>query len=815
MAEEFFENVRIPFIVQKYEDKAIVIPKELYMDFSTGKMYVKSIDGATEIEVGRKTIENTIKVEIEKLIGKSTSNGNTLRKLQNLVEPLKLWKDQMDSIGYLSVSTIAEILDVFKDMEETAPTLFAQLQYKVDKVQGLELSDNDFTNTLFNKLMGIEKEANLYTHPEIQACNYVAPISLVNGRTGDVVITKEELGLGNVQAGAKKYVHPRDKQCAAVSIDSVQIGGDTPKTGIVTLNKASFYLDKVVNNTLITEAEIAATTDGNLPANKYCTPHTFNLYLQKLKALGKFDETQYKYVPKTVNLTINTTPSDATVKVIYDNTIYSGKTHTIKSKTGYVVVVERAGYYKYEKYHYLNSDTDTVINVTLQEGVYDYNFTLNGRITGVSYTLTVKNSSNVVVDTKTILDNRANFASVTVTGKLKPGTYSYTITGSHVGSPTYTPSGSFTIANANVDVNAYTYFRINLEGRFYRNGVQMNTLTQEGEEWRILIYDPGNTQVTAGWRHLPTAPSFETRSAIINKTGYKYAFIPKKYVYNSGGNMVVSSISNAIADKETIIRDIDTSQANCTFIGGQARIKDIIVPADPCSIITHGNTTFGIYNNGQCERPSWLEGLTYTSLYSKLGFTLAANTTGYGPVAINHEGSLHVFKAILDNKPIYINSYAPVVKVCYLDLQTLGLTSPNGKTVSHNGKSFRVKMFTGSDGTWNVGGDMSKIIPILQQISSQFPEISHNNASWWYLSYLNRIGQYGSIVMCRDTVSSYQQNSDGYKYDLMTQRCGAHGMYAMPKVSTIDQTLNSVRPLAADSHNFSLQPGYWFYIEEV
>ena len=78
MAEEFFENVRIPFIIQKYEDKAIVIPKELYMDFSTGKMYVKSIDGATEIEVGRKTIENTIKVEIEKLIGKSTSNGNTL-----------------------------------------------------------------------------------------------------------------------------------------------------------------------------------------------------------------------------------------------------------------------------------------------------------------------------------------------------------------------------------------------------------------------------------------------------------------------------------------------------------------------------------------------------------------------------------------------------------------------------------------------------------------------------------------------------------------------------------------------------------------
>ena len=304
MAEEFFENVRIPFIVQKYEDKAIVIPKELYMDFSTGKMYVKSINGATEIEVGRKTIENTIKVEIEKLIGKSTSNGNTLRKLQNLVEPLKLWKDQMDSIGYLSVSTIAEILDVFKDMEETAPTLFAQLQYKVDKVQGLALSDNDFTNTLFNKLMGIEKEANLYTHPEVQACNYVAPISLVNGRTGDVVITKEELGLGNVQAGAKKYVHPRDKQCAAVSIDSVQIGGDTPKTGIVTLNKANFYLDKVVNNTLITEAEIAATTDGNLPANKYCTPHTFNLYLQKLKTLGKFDETQYKYVPKTVNLTI-------------------------------------------------------------------------------------------------------------------------------------------------------------------------------------------------------------------------------------------------------------------------------------------------------------------------------------------------------------------------------------------------------------------------------------------------------------------------------------------------------------------------------
>ena len=813
MAEEFFENVRIPFIVQKYEDKAIVIPKELYMDFSTGKMYVKSIDGATEIEVGRKTIENTIKVEIEKLIGKSTSNGNTLRKLQNLVEPLKLWKDQMDSIGYLSVSTIAEILDVFKDMEETAPTLFAQLQYKVDKVQGLALSDNDFTNTLFNKLMGIEKEANLYTHPEVKACNYVAPISLVNGRTGDVVITKEELGLGNVQAGAKKYVHPRDKQCTAVSIDSVQIGGDTPKTGIVTLNKASFYLDKVVNNTLITEAEIAATTNGTLPANKYCTPHTFNLYLQKLKALGKFDETRYKYVPKTVNLTINTTPSDATVKVIYDNTIYNGKTHTLKSKTGYVVVVEKAGYYKYEKYHYLNSDTDTVINVTLQEIVYDYNFTLNGRITGVSYTLTVKNSSNVVVDTKTILDNRANFASVTVTGKLKPGTYSYTVTGSHVGSPTYTPSGSFTIANANVDVNAYTYFRINLEGRFYRNGVQMNTLTQEGEEWRILIYDPGNTQVTAGWRHLPTAPSFETRSAIINKTGYKYAFIPKKYVYNSGGNMVVSSISNAIADKETIIRDIDTSQANCTFISNIIRIKNIEVPSDPCSVITHGNTTFGVYNNGQCQNMDVKAAITDLELYRMLNaeweddFPIQTNSSSQKWWAVNASSSLRLFKAILNGKIIYMKTEVTLVNMKYLDLLAWGVFNPGGKVVTIAGKQYAVKTYTGTNGSWSgTGGDIDKMLPVLKTLPDDSPLRNFYDIMAGGSKYV------GAAVFCRDPLKDFY--IDGRDQPMCVQRGGLHGLYQLPKTSTLAPEYNSPMPLARTS-TWSTYAGFWFYLEEV
>lgn len=57
---------------------------------------------------------------------------------------------------------------------------------KVDKVDGYGLSENDFTDTYKDKLDGIETGAQVNT------------VSSVNEHTGDVVLTKSDVGLGNV-----------------------------------------------------------------------------------------------------------------------------------------------------------------------------------------------------------------------------------------------------------------------------------------------------------------------------------------------------------------------------------------------------------------------------------------------------------------------------------------------------------------------------------------------------------------------------------------------------------------------------------------
>lgn len=60
------------------------------------------------------------------------------------------------------------------------------LDAKVDKVTGMGLSSNDFTDALLSKLNGIESGAQVNT------------VDSVNGQTGAVVLSKSDIGLGNV-----------------------------------------------------------------------------------------------------------------------------------------------------------------------------------------------------------------------------------------------------------------------------------------------------------------------------------------------------------------------------------------------------------------------------------------------------------------------------------------------------------------------------------------------------------------------------------------------------------------------------------------
>jgi len=57
---------------------------------------------------------------------------------------------------------------------------------KVDKVTGKGLSENDFTDTLKDKLDGIEAQANKYVHPSSKQCNATIPSASTSTPSADV-----------------------------------------------------------------------------------------------------------------------------------------------------------------------------------------------------------------------------------------------------------------------------------------------------------------------------------------------------------------------------------------------------------------------------------------------------------------------------------------------------------------------------------------------------------------------------------------------------------------------------------------------------
>lgn len=80
----------------------------------------------------------------------------------------------------------------YSSKEETAAAVEMLDNAKVDKITGKGLSTNDFTNTLKEKLDGIEKGAQVNT------------VTSVAGKTGDVTLEKKDVGLANADNTADK-----------------------------------------------------------------------------------------------------------------------------------------------------------------------------------------------------------------------------------------------------------------------------------------------------------------------------------------------------------------------------------------------------------------------------------------------------------------------------------------------------------------------------------------------------------------------------------------------------------------------------------
>lgn len=122
-----------------------------------------------------------------------------------------LWLDTSGAKGILKMffkgswipvgDESGEIEDIVKQLQELADTVEGYsdaieqisegLDGKVDKVQGKQLSTNDLTDELLEKLNGIEAGAEKNT------------VTSVAGKTGEVTLDKNDVGLGNVTNDAQ------------------------------------------------------------------------------------------------------------------------------------------------------------------------------------------------------------------------------------------------------------------------------------------------------------------------------------------------------------------------------------------------------------------------------------------------------------------------------------------------------------------------------------------------------------------------------------------------------------------------------------
>lgn len=267
MSENIYQRkVRVAFQPLTYEKSHLAVPKELIIDYVNGNGYIKHENGTDLIELNNASMVTTlVREKIDELLDGVSTDGDTLNKLRELLRPIEQWMNEENSVSNDSVvDTIREIIDKFKDMSEGEQSLLFQINNKVDKVQDKTLSTNDFTNTLKNKLVNIEPQANKFIHSSSKVCNYT-PIAKINNKEGVVVLNKTDIsGLEYVDVNANKYIHPTSKQCTYV----FPVTKINNRSGVVVVDKSDVGLGGLENFPISTQlqAEQRVHSDSYLTA---------------------------------------------------------------------------------------------------------------------------------------------------------------------------------------------------------------------------------------------------------------------------------------------------------------------------------------------------------------------------------------------------------------------------------------------------------------------------------------------------------------------------------------------------------------------
>ncbi|WZL82693.1 hypothetical protein QBE53_06155 [Vallitaleaceae bacterium 9-2] len=156
---------------------------------------------------------------------------------------------------------------------------------KVSKVEGKDLSTNDFTTLEKEKLAGIQEGATNYQHPATHSLDMITETTLRK-----IFSSAERSKLNGIEEGANNYTHPSSHSLDMITettakkimtsaerskLAGIQSGAQVNtvtsvagKTGAVSVTKSDVGLGSVLNYGVATTAEAQAGTSST----KYMTP---------------------------------------------------------------------------------------------------------------------------------------------------------------------------------------------------------------------------------------------------------------------------------------------------------------------------------------------------------------------------------------------------------------------------------------------------------------------------------------------------------------------------------------------------------------
>lgn len=249
----------IPFIPLSYNNRDLSIHREIVVDYDKGDIYIKNDRGKLK-PVGISEIREEVIKVLEAIKGGVSDNFSTFNKIHQVIVFLENWKDDLYN-GDINIMDVFATLDGIEYQEYAINNLFDK---KVLKISGKGLVDTDFSNELLMKLNNVDANANNYSHPSQKQC-VTDDINTVNYMTGDVWLTRNDLGLGNVEVGANNYKHPKEKVCRTNAVNSVN-----GKSGNVYLYNYDIGLSHILDMPTLTFKN--HRTDGD----KYLTPRSIS-----------------------------------------------------------------------------------------------------------------------------------------------------------------------------------------------------------------------------------------------------------------------------------------------------------------------------------------------------------------------------------------------------------------------------------------------------------------------------------------------------------------------------------------------------------